>query len=69
MQKKKTTEEHFADTTYLFAKFVKFGIGSEIMVNKTLPKVSIGYVDINSIGTINYDFAKNTLKDSEEKFG
>ena len=67
--KEKTTEEHFADTTYLFAKFVKFGIGSEIMVNKTLPKVSIGYVDINSIGTINYDFAKNTLKDSEEKFG
>jgi hypothetical protein len=65
----KTTDEHWADTTYLLSNFIKFGIGSQVFPDDGLPSVKIGYVNLNDIGTINYDFAQNYVKNSEENFG
>lgn len=61
-----TTDEHWADTTYLLSNFIRFGIGSQVFSDKGLPNVKIGYVNLNAIGTINYDFAQNYVKNSEE---
>lgn len=63
-----TTEEHWADTTFLFSNFVKFGM-SNLLLPDVTPNVKIGYVDLMSIGTINYDFAQNFENNSEKTFG
>jgi len=63
-----TTEEHWADTTFLFSNFVKFNL-SDLLLPDITPNVNVGYVDLTSIGNINYDFAQNFENNSEKTFG
>jgi hypothetical protein len=55
-----TTDEHWADTTYLFSNFVKFGMTATLIPEQKLPDFKFAYVDLKSIGQINYDFAQNS---------
>jgi len=63
-----TTEEHWADTTYLFSNFVKFGL-SDLLLSNITSNIKVAYVDLTSIGKINYDFAQNFKNNSEKTFG
>lgn len=59
-------DEHWADTTYLFANFVKFGTTSKLIPEENLPDFKFAYVDLKSIAQINLDFAQNSNNNSIE---